>query len=498
VVAVKLSVDAVLDRLALGPWRLTGLPTLRGGGLYFVAVRPGDSPTFAWFALDRRLAASRTRFFDRRGAAAFLREYARDGYEASMLQPWDAGVEPSPVAVRAALTRAQASLAELAADPTAVAPAADSGWLERSDDLGWIVTKRYDRGPGRFHCDASRAASELLTLHLHRGAEPPPESPPAELAEAIDAERRRRSEVFAAHGPAPDRLFLCSAEGQPARGFMRFADGVHARVELDTDGVLRRAEFWPADAAFEQIFREMKSALPTRSLALDPDVQAQLAALRDVDRLARLHHQGAVRLRCGKFARGGFKTLDADALLDDLSNERLPVRAALERFAGGRGFVAVELAEQVPPSVEARAEDDPNSPNVRYLFPKVWLRRLTRERAFERGFGAALRAACDLPQEDLERTQEEIDRGEPRSRGRRVTLRAGAAEVVLVEEPIESGVGVHGSSVRATFRGLPPGLQIRGSGRVDMRGGGHLALETEATEPEVARRIKRAVLDALP
>ncbi|MCA9663086.1 MAG: hypothetical protein KC486_32425, partial [Myxococcales bacterium] len=154
--------------------------------------------------------------------------------------------------------------------------------------------------------------------------------------------------------------------------------------------------------------------------------------------------------------------------------------------------------EQVPPSVEARAEDDPDSPNVRYLFPKVWLRRLTRERAFERGFAAALRAAFDLPLEDLERTQEEVDRGEHRSRGRRVTLRAGAAEVVIDEEPIESGVGVHGESVRASFRGLPPGLRMRGSGRVDMRGGGHLALETDAEDLEVARRIKRAVLDALP
>ncbi|MCA9663085.1 MAG: hypothetical protein KC486_32420, partial [Myxococcales bacterium] len=317
-VTAKLAVDAVLDRLALGPWRLTGLPTLRGAGLYFVAVRPGDSPIFAWFALDRRLSASRTRFFDREGAAAFLREYARDGYDEAMLEPWDAGAEPSPAALRSALTRTQASLAELAADPTRQAPVADDGWLERSDDVGWIVTKRYDRGPGRFHCDEARAASELLTLRLHHDLANEPGSPPEGLAAAIGAERRRRKEVFAAHGPAPDRLLLRSGEGEPARGFMRFADGVHALVELDADGVLRRAELWPADAAFEQIFRDAKGVLPSRSLDLEPRVQAQLDELRDVDSLARLHRQGAVRLRCGKFARGGLKTLDADTLLDDL------------------------------------------------------------------------------------------------------------------------------------------------------------------------------------
>ncbi|MEZ4385361.1 MAG: hypothetical protein R3A79_28800 [Nannocystaceae bacterium] len=494
----KLAVDAVLDRLALGPWRLTGLPTLRGAGLYFVALRPGGSPTFAWFALDRRLSASRTRFFDREGAAAFLREYARDGIDEAMLVPWDENAEPAAATLRSALTRTQASLAELAADPRRLAAAADGGWLERSVDVGWLVTKRYDRGPGRFHCGEERAASELLTLRLRCDPADEPKSPPEGLAAAIDAERRRRAEAFAAHGPAPARLLLRSGEGEPARGFMRFADGVHALVELDADGVLRRAELWPADAAFEQLFRDTKAAPPSRSLALDPRVQTQLAGLRDLDALARSHRDGAVRLRCGKFARGGFATLDADTLLDDLSNHRLPVRAALDRFADGRGFVAVAFEEQVPPSVEARAEDDPDSPNVRYLFPKVWLHRLTRERVFERGFAAALRAACELSREDLERTQEEVDRGEHCGRGRRVTLRAGAAAVVLDEEPIEGGLGVHGESVRASFRGLPPGLQMRGSGRVDMRGGGHLSLKTDADDLAVALRIKRAVLDALP
>ena len=495
--AAKVSVDAVLDRLALGPWRLTSLPTLRGAGLYFVALRPGDDSCFAWLSLDERLSASQTRFFDRAGAAAFLREYERAGYDESMLEPWDVRAEPRPETLRAALARAQGLLAALRAEPTKRVPAMGAGWLERSEDVGWVVTKSYERGPARIHCDDARAASELLSQILRDDPELEPGAPPAELAAAIEAERRRRRELFAVHGPAPDRLFLRSREGEPARGFMRFADGVHAFAQLDADGDLERAELWPADDAFALIFRDVQGPLPSRSVELSADVQAQLARLRDLDELARWHRDGAIRLRCGKFSRGGFETLDADTLLDDLRDERLPVRAVIERFADGRGFLGIHLQEQVPPSVAARAEDDPCSANVRYLFPMVWLRRLARERIFELGFGAALRAASGLEQE-AERTEENVDRGEQRAPAQRVTLRLGTTRVVLDEAPIESGIGVHGSSVHASFHGLPPGLSMRGSGRIDMRAGGHFALETNAADPELARRIKRAVLDALP
>ena len=495
--AAKVSVDAVLDRLALGPWRLTSLPTLRGAGLYFVALCPGDDPSFAWFSLDEGPSASRTCFFDRSGAAAFLREYERAGYDESMLDPWDVCAEPRPETLRAALARAQALLAALRAEPTTLVPAMGSGWLERSEDVGWVVTKSYERGPARFHCDDARAASELLSQILRDDHELEPAAPPAELGAAIEAERRRRREVFAIHGPAPDRLLLRSREGEPARGFMRFSDGVHAFAQLGADGGLERAELWPADDAFALIFRDDQGSLPCRSVELSADVQAQLASLRDIDEIERWHQDGAIRLRCGESDRGGFKTLDAETLVDDLREERLPVRAAIERFADGRGFLEVHLQEQVPPSVAARSEDDPSSANVRYLFPKVWLRRLARERIFELGFGAALRAASGRDQE-VERTEENVERGEQRAAGQRVTLRLGTAQVVLDEVPIESGIGVHGSSVHASFHGLPPGLSMRGSGRIDMRGGGQLSLETNASEPELARRIKRAVLDALP
>jgi hypothetical protein len=70
--------------------------------------------------------------------------------------------------------------------------------------------------------------------------------------------------------------------------------------------------------------------------------------------------------------------------------------------------------------------------------------------------------------------------------------------VTITEDPIESGHGVHGEQVHASFRGLPEGLRLTGSGRIDMRGGGHLELEVDAEDPQLARAIKAAVLAALP
>ena len=82
--APNLSLHSVLDRLAEGPWRLNGLPTIGGSGLYFVALELGAAPTYAWFSLSKNLSAARTSFFDRDEAFAFLTEYAKDGYDESL------------------------------------------------------------------------------------------------------------------------------------------------------------------------------------------------------------------------------------------------------------------------------------------------------------------------------------------------------------------------------------------------------------------------------
>jgi len=370
----------------------------------------------------------------------------------------------------------------------------DDGWLQRTDDLGWLVTKPYGEGPGQIQCSAERAASELLTQVLVHDPALERGTPPPELAAFIDEARDRRAELFAEHGPSPERLLLQSREGREPSGLMRFDGGRHAALELDADGGLRKAELLPDDHAFHLLSNQLRSDLPLRSVPIPGDALTLAGRLLDEDELTRWHGTGAIQLRCGRFARGGFRTLDPMTLLDDLTETRLGVREALERFGGGRGFVAVELTPQLSPSERARAEDDPDSSSVRYVFPKVWLRRLSKDRVFELAFGTALTTAAGS-EATLSRREERIDRGGTSAEGMRVILRAGTAKVVIVEDPIESGQGVHGATVSADFEGLPAGLSLSGSGRIDMRGGGHLEL---AVEGDPDRAIKRAVLDVLP
>ncbi len=492
--AVLPSINAVLDRLAEGPWRLEGLPTMGGDGLYFVALDLGASPTYAWFSLGKGLDASRTTFLDRDEAFAFLTEYARKGYEDELFSVWDERSSPTAETLRAALGRTRRLMSELRAHAETFAPAMESGWLQRTDDVGWLATKVYEKGPTQIQCSESRAASELLTQILRHDSELERGSPPPELLRFIDEARDHRAQVFAEHGPSTERLLLRGRGGSPPRGLMRFGDGLHAELTLDSSGALTKAELLPDDHAFDLLDQELSSVLPPRSTTISGEALASAKRLLDSDDLTAWHGSGAIRMRCGKFARGGFMTVDPMTLLDDLTETRLGVREALERFGGGHGFVAIELTPQRSPSEDARAADDPQSPSLRYVFPKVWLQRLSRDRVFELAFGTALITAVGNDA-TLVRKEKWIDRGPHGAEARRVTLRAGAAKVVIDEDPIETGHGVHGAHVSATFRGLPAGLSMKGSGRIDMRSGGHLALEIEG-DPGMA--IKREVLDALP
>lgn len=492
--APNLSIHSVLDRLAEGPWRLNGLPTIGGSGLYFVALELGAAPTYAWFSLSKNLSAARTSFFDRDEAFAFLTEYAKDGYDESLFDVWDDGSNPTAGELRSALRRTQRLMDELRAHAGSFARAMETGWLQRTDDLGWLATKPYEKGPAQIQCSETRAASELLTHILVHEAELERGEPPAELAAFIADARERRARLFSEHGPSTDRLLLRSRAGEPSRGLMRFANGLHAMLELDEGDALRKAELLPDDHAFDLLAQELRSVVPPESASIPKDALASAERLLDLDDLTAWHGSGAIRMRCGKLARGGLVTVDPMTLLDDLTETRLGVREALERFGGGRGFVAIELTPQLSPSEQARSANDPNSPAVRYLFPEVWLHRFSKDRVFELAFGTALTTAVGSDA-TLARQERRVDRGEQRAHGLRVTLRAGPAKVVIDEEPIESGHGVHGARVRATFSGLPGGLSIRGTGHIDMRTGGRVDIEIEG-DPD--QHIKRQVLDALP
>ncbi len=493
-----LTPDQVLDRLAEGPWRLRSLPTRHFEGTHMVSYGEGR---FGYFELSKSGGASAVRLLDRAGARRFFRTWEVQGFEEGLLVPWDGRSNPEPAAIREALGRCDRILAALEGGHQVV-PVMETRWLERSPQLGWLFQGTKDDGAlRRFPGDQMRAESELLSEMLTRQPQLEAIDPPEAIAAPLAEERARLAALFDAHGPGPDRMMRWSSEDEPPAGVMRFADGVYAVLGLDGAGCLQTAETWPADQVRDRLARKDERRELVASVALGAEVLDQVARLRDGEALAAWHREGAIRLRAGQFARGGAESLTPETLLERYSDEELGVELAVAPHLDGHGFVEVRLEPLENPSQVARSEVDPTSPHLRYLIPHVWARKASKIRAYETAFGTALRLATGV--EALERSEEreKVERpehGYERTPGRRVRLAAGLIQVHIRYDPIESGHGVHGEYVSARFEGLPAGLRLEGTGKLDVRVGGHLELQIHADDAALAARIKRAVLAALP
>ncbi|MCB9752655.1 MAG: hypothetical protein H6713_22095 [Myxococcales bacterium] len=501
-----LPIAEALELVATGDFCVTGLPTLRGRGLYLVHHRRGDDDgRFTWFSLDNRgRSASRYRAMTRAQAHAFLARYAGgETYPRELLARWDEQREgPSPALVRAALLRTEALLQRLQGDPSACARVMTSWWLRRSPWMGWIASLvPGERAPSAFAADDTRAGSELLSMAL-ADPEHDVEEPPAHVAAHLQDVRRRADEVFGAHGPTRARVMWTQRREGSRAGFAVNARGQY--VELGLEGGEEEAprlvyvRKTPTEHAHEQLFQAFDRARLSGSMALDDALVDTVTRAGDPAAIEGWLARREIVVRCGEFRVDSWVSDTETTLLDTYKGQRKPIREALAPFLGDEGFCEVRFERFIPLSQRARAEDDPTSSKVRYTVPKGWAYRFSRERQFERALAAILRAATGYagPLERVE-TQDPVDRERRREPSRRVALKGDAVGVTLVLDPIESGHGVHGEHVSARFHGLPEGLGVRARGRLDMRAGGQLHVDFEGA-PELALRLKRACLEALP
>ncbi len=495
-----LAFEEVLDLLASDAWRVVGLPTMRGRGLYLVH----DEGRFVWFSLDNRgVSASRYQAMDRARALAFLAKYARgDGYPRALVKPWRDDETPSPSALRAALRRTRALLEQLRAEPRAYARVMRRWWMWRSPWFGWVACVLPDeRPPSSFAPDESRAASELLSMAL---AEPDfgLETPPPRAAEYIEDLRRRADAMFETHGPTRARLLWTERDGDTRECVGRSPRGHYFEADLrGEEGALelvRYRKLTEASAHEGLLTAFTRGTLNAGSAAIDDALARALARVEDPEALAELLAARQITVRCGEFRRASWVADTPTTLLDTYKGERVGLAEGLAPFLGDHGWYELRFERFVPFSELARADDDPQAPSVRYTIPRGWAYRFSRERLIERALEAVLRAATGhaLPLPRVE-TRDPVDRESRRAPGRHVTIGDEQLGLTLDLDPIESGHGVHGERVAVRFHGLPPTIGIKARGRLDMRAGGQLQLDFTAA-PERARELKRACLDALP
>ncbi len=494
------AIEEVLRLLATDAWRVVGLPTMRGRGLYLVH----DEGQFVWFSLDGGGAsASRYQAMDHADAAAFLATYARgDEYPKELVKPWRDDETPSPATLRAALRRTRALLEQLRAEPRACVRVMERWWMWRSPWFGWVAhVVPEERAPSSFAADDSRAGSELLSMALKDPAYDL-ETPPPRSAESIDDLRRRAAARFEAHGPTRARLLWTEPAGPTREAVGRGARGHFFEAELrGEEGALelvRYRSLTEASAHELLLTAFTRGGLDHGSARVDDSLAAALARAEDPEAIAALLARRELTVRCGEHRRATWVADTESSLLDTYKGERVPLLEGLAPFLGGRGWYELRFERFVPLSELARADDDPQAPSVRYTIPRGWAYRFSRERLIERALAAVLRAATGhekpLPRAE---TRDPVDRERRRAPSRRVTLGDEQLGLTLTLEPIESGHGVHGERVGVRFHGLPSSISITARGRLDMRSGGALQLDFAAT-PERARELKRACLDALP
>ncbi len=493
-----LSIPAVLDRLESGPWRVTGLATMSAEGLYLIH----HDGAFFWASLDRSgQSATDCLIMDREAAHAFLaRTTPPAGFPSALLSPWKADATPAPEVLRTALSRTQALLSGMRAEPGRALRIMGDWWVWLSPWFGQVMAVVREGSPPSSFCSSDRrAASEVLSALLKEpGLDF--EAPPGEIVAFRDDFQARAAAHFEVHGPEVGRIAWLDPKGEERRGFTRDAGGFLIEVGVrggEEAPSLSFARKTPTDKACERLFRAFNSGSLHGSLTAPPDLARALAGVGEVDTLAAWLSRGAVVVGCGEFNATSWISDSPTTMLDTFKGGSRPMKEVISPFIQGEGWVEIRFETLVTLSDQARASDDPGSPSVRYTIPQGWARRFERERLIEAALVATFRAATGhaaaLPRRE-ERDPRADDHREPSIR---VHLGDESLGLTLTLDPIESGHGVHGEYVSAVFHGLPPGLGISAFGRLDMRSGGELRLNFTAS-PEVAMHLKRACLEALP
>lgn len=355
-------------------------------------------------------------------------------------------------------------------------------WLVTKDAyLGYLaITFTKEGKPYQATFPENRVIGEILTSLLKGRC-----NPDVETEEALQASQKQINKYFKVGYPSTSEMVITKDEKELV-GFWRNTNDyfVQVKISKDTKQVLSYLKI-PTKIFYETfckfIFKAPQPLL--YSLEVSDDLKQSLIQCENVDYIFQLRRDRKCETSMGEHRSNQYVD-DGDQLISPVLGKTYDFKTIIQKCINNDFFYHV-LFKTVESNTDKYIKVVDN--RISYTIPLKWAGKFSKERRIEK---VMLAVFYELTGIDISENREEQIK-----EGKRVVLFGDKKVGMRITcDPIESGIGIHGSTCSYSFNGLPEDIKLSGYSTLSVRTGGKVNLEVDGPKG-VLETLRDIVVD---